>query len=224
MVNLKINGIGVQVEDGATVLEAARKAGIEIPTLCYMKEINEIGACRICMVEVQEMRGENLGPARMVTACVYPASEGMVVKTNTDKVRKARKTTLEMILSTHNRRCLSCVRSGNCELQTLCYEYGIDNDAQFDGVVPENIYDDMIGESPVDTFDEYLLEKLGIEYESEEYDNLFSFINKTYVDNWIYINEEAQRRGIGTQMLFVIDILMIMLSVGVQIEKKRLGL
>ena len=90
--------------------------------------------------------------------------------------------------------------------------------------VPENIYDDMIGESPVDTFDEYLLEKLGIEYESEEYDNLFSFINKTYVDNWIYINEEAKRRGIGTQMLFVIDILMIMLSVGVQIEKKRLGL
>ncbi len=142
MVNLKINGIGVQVEDGATVLEAARKAGIEIPTLCYMKEINEIGACRICMVEVQEMRGDTLGPARMVTACVYPASEGMVVKTNTDKVRKARKTTLEMILSTHNRRCLSCVRSGNCELQTLCYEYGIDNDAQFDGVVPENIYDD----------------------------------------------------------------------------------
>lgn len=90
--------------------------------------------------------------------------------------------------------------------------------------VPENIYDDMIGESPVDTFDEYLLEKLGIEYESEEYDNLFSFINKTYVDNWIYINEEAKRRGIGTQMLFVIDILMIMLSVGVQIEKKRLRL
>lgn len=142
MVNLKINGIGVQVEDGATVLEAARKAGIEIPTLCYMKEINEIGACRICMVEVQEMRGDALGPARMVTACVYPASEGMVVKTNTEKVRKARKTTLEMMLSTHNRKCLSCVRSGNCELQTLCYEYGIENDEQFDGVVPESIYDD----------------------------------------------------------------------------------
>ncbi len=142
MVNLKINGIGVQVEDGATVLEAARKAGIEIPTLCYMKEINEIGACRICMVEVQEMRGDQLGPARMVTACVYPASEGMVVQTNTEKVRKARKTTLEMMLSTHNRKCLSCVRSGNCELQTLCYEYGIDNDEQFDGVLPENIYDD----------------------------------------------------------------------------------
>ena len=142
MRNLTINGIEVEVEQGATVLEAARKAGIEIPTLCYMKKINEIGACRICMVEVQELRGAALGPARMVTACVYPASDGMVVKTNTEKVRNSRKTTLEMILSTHNRSCLSCVRSGNCELQTLCYEYGIENPANFDGVVPENIYDD----------------------------------------------------------------------------------
>lgn len=142
MINLTINGIEVEVEQGATVLEAARKAGIEIPTLCYMKKINEIGACRICMVEVQELRGASLGPARMVTACVYPASDGMVVKTNTEKVRNSRKTTLEMILSTHNRSCLSCVRSGNCELQTLCYEYGIENPANFDGVVPENIYDD----------------------------------------------------------------------------------
>ncbi len=142
MINLTINGIEVEVEQGATVLEAARKAGIEIPTLCYMKKINEIGACRICMVEVQELRGAALGPARMVTACVYPASDGMVVKTNTEKVRNSRKTTLEMILSTHNRSCLSCVRSGNCELQTLCYEYGIENPANFDGVVPENIYDD----------------------------------------------------------------------------------
>ena len=142
MINLTINGIEVEVEQGATVLEAARKAGIEIPTLCYMKKINEIGACRICMVEVQELRGAALGPARMVTACVYPATDGMVVKTNTEKVRNSRKTTLEMILSTHNRSCLSCVRSGNCELQTLCYEYGIENPANFDGVVPENIYDD----------------------------------------------------------------------------------
>lgn len=142
MINLTINGIEVEVEQGATVLEAARKAGIEIPTLCYMKKINEIGACRICMVEVQELRGAALGPTRMVTACVYPATDGMVVKTNTEKVRNSRKTTLEMILSTHNRSCLSCVRSGNCELQTLCYEYGIENPANFDGVVPENIYDD----------------------------------------------------------------------------------
>ncbi len=142
MINLKINGLAVQVEDGSTILDAARKVGIEIPTLCYMKEINEIGACRICMVEVAEMRGENLGPFRMVTACVYPVTEGMVVKTNTEKVIKSRKTTLEMILSTHNRSCLSCVRSGNCELQTLSLDYGIENPATFDGVLPECIYDD----------------------------------------------------------------------------------
>ncbi len=142
MINLKINGIAVEIEEGATVLEAARKAGIEVPTLCYMKKINEIGACRICMVEVQEMRGPELGPARMVTACVYPVSEGMVVKTNTDKVIASRKTTLEMILSTHNRSCLSCVRSGNCELQTLSQEYGIENPGNYDGALPENIYDD----------------------------------------------------------------------------------
>ena len=77
MINLKINGIAVQVEEGSTILEAARKVGIEVPTLCYMKKINEIGACRICMVEAQEMRGATLGPAKMVTACVYPVSEGI---------------------------------------------------------------------------------------------------------------------------------------------------
>lgn len=142
MINLKINGIAVQIEEGSTILEAARKVGIEVPTLCYMKKINEIGACRICMVEAQEMRGATLGPAKMVTACVYPVSEGMEVKTNTERVRNSRKTTLEMILSTHNRNCLSCVRSGNCELQTLCYEYGIENAASFDGELPESIYDD----------------------------------------------------------------------------------
>ena len=142
MINLKINGLAVQVEDGSTILDAARKVGIEIPTLCYMKEINEIGACRICMVEAAEMRGAELGPFRMVTACVYPVTEGMVVKTNTEKVIKSRKTTLEMILSTHNRSCLSCVRSGNCELQTLSLDYGIENPATYDGVLPECIYDD----------------------------------------------------------------------------------
>ena len=142
MINLKINGLAVQVEDGSTILDAARKVGIEIPTLCYMKEINEIGACRICMVEAAEMRGADLGPFRMVTACVYPVTEGMVVKTNTEKVIKSRKTTLEMILSTHNRSCLSCVRSGNCELQTLSLDYGIENPATYDGVLPECIYDD----------------------------------------------------------------------------------
>ena len=130
MINVKINGIAVSVPKGSTVLEAARKAGIEIPTLCYMKDKNEIGACRICMVEVNEGRG-----FRMVTACVYPASDGMEVITNSEKVQKSRKTTLELILSTHDKKCLSCARSTNCELQKLCRDYGVEDDT-FEGFKP----------------------------------------------------------------------------------------
>ncbi|MBE6797751.1 MAG: 4Fe-4S dicluster domain-containing protein [Ruminococcaceae bacterium] len=128
MVNLKVNGIPVSVPKGSTILEAARKAGVEIPTLCYMKDKNEIGACRICVVEATGARG-------LVTACVYPVTEGMEVQTNTAKVQKARKTTLELILSTHDKKCLSCPRSTNCELQKLCLEYGVDEGA-FDGYKP----------------------------------------------------------------------------------------
>ena len=131
MINVKINGISVSVPKGSTVLDAARKAGIEIPTLCFMKEKNEIGACRICVVEVNEGRG-----FRIVTACVYPATDGMEVLTNTEKVQKARKTTLELILSTHEKKCLSCARSTNCELQKLCRDYGVDENA-FGGFKPE---------------------------------------------------------------------------------------
>ena len=131
MINVKINGIAVSVPKGSTVLDAARKAGIEIPTLCFMKEKNEIGACRICVVEVNEGRG-----FRIVTACVYPVSEGMEVLTNTEKIQKARKTTLELILSTHEKKCLSCARSTNCELQKLCLDYGVDESA-FGGFKPE---------------------------------------------------------------------------------------
>jgi len=130
MLNVKINGIAVSVPKGSTVLDAARKAGIEVPTLCFMKEKNEIGACRICMVEVNEGRG-----FRMVTACVYPCTEGMEVLTNTEKVQKSRKTTLELILSTHEKKCLSCVRSTNCELQKLCRDYGVEETA-FEGFKP----------------------------------------------------------------------------------------
>ncbi len=118
MVKVKINGIEVEVPAGATILEAAHKAGIEIPTLCYLKDINEIGACRICVVEVKGARG-------LVTACVYPVADGMEVFTNTEKVQKARKMNLELVLSTHNQDCLGCVRSGNCELQKLAKDYGI---------------------------------------------------------------------------------------------------
>ncbi|MBQ7107130.1 MAG: (2Fe-2S)-binding protein [Clostridia bacterium] len=128
MVNLKVNGIPVSVPKGSTILEAARKAGVEIPTLCFMKDKNEIGACRICVVEATGARG-------LVTACVYPVTEGMEVQTNTAKVQKARKTTLELILSTHDKKCLSCPRSTNCELQKLCLEYGVDEGA-FDGYKP----------------------------------------------------------------------------------------
>ena len=121
-VNVKINGREYAVPQGSTVLEAARSANIDIPTLCYLKDINEIGACRLCLVEVSE----GGRPFRMVTACVYPVTEGMVVMTNTPKIMKSRKTNLELLLSNHDRKCLSCVRSTTCELQKLCLEYGVD--------------------------------------------------------------------------------------------------
>lgn len=135
MVNIKINNMPLSVPKGISILEAARMAGIEIPTLCYLKKINEIGACRICMVEVK-------GARSLVTACVYPVNEGMEIFTNTERVRKSRKTTLELILSTHDRKCLSCVRSGTCELQQLCKEFGVDDEGRFDGANPVHEYDD----------------------------------------------------------------------------------
>lgn len=135
MVNIKINNMPLSVPKGISILEAARTAGIEIPTLCYLKKINEIGACRICMVEVK-------GARSLVTACVYPVNEGMEIFTNTERVRKSRKTTLELILSTHDRKCLSCIRSGTCELQQLCKEFGVDDEGRFDGANPVHEYDD----------------------------------------------------------------------------------
>ncbi len=135
MVNIKINGMPLSVPNGISILEAARYAGIEIPTLCYLKDINEIGACRICMVEVK-------GARSLVTACVYPVNEGMEVFTNTEKVRQSRKMTLELILSTHRKECLSCIRSGNCELQKLCKEFGVDNENAFEGAMPAFEFDD----------------------------------------------------------------------------------
>ena len=135
MVNLKINNIDVSVPAGSTILQAARAAHIDIPTLCYMKEINEIGACRICVVEVK-------GARSLVASCVYPVNEGMEVFTASPRVLKARRMTLELLLSNHNRKCLSCVRSGSCELQALCNEYGVENDARFDGAKTPSEIDD----------------------------------------------------------------------------------
>lgn len=134
MVNVKINGMAVSVPQGSTILEAARYAGIEIPTLCYMKKINAIGACRICVVEVK-------GARSLVAACVYPVNEGMEIFTNTPAVRKSRKTTLELILSNHEKKCLSCVRSGSCELQKLCYDYGVD-ETKYSGMTTPAEIDD----------------------------------------------------------------------------------
>ena len=121
MVNLKINGIPVSVPEGSTVLQAARAANIRIPTLCYLKDVQCVGSCRMCLVEATGARG-------LVAACVYPVTEGMEVRTNTPAVRQSRKTTLELILSTHKKKCLSCVRSMNCELQKLALEYNAEED------------------------------------------------------------------------------------------------
>ncbi len=130
MLNIKINNIPCSVPYGTKIIDAARMVGIEIPTLCYLKEMNEIGACRFCVVEV-------VGARSLVAACVFPIErEGTEIFTNSEKVRKARKTTLELILSTHNRKCLSCVRSGNCELQRLCKEYNVTEEDRFDGSKP----------------------------------------------------------------------------------------
>ena len=127
-INVKINGRDYSVPKGATILEAAHSVGIDIPTLCYLKDINAIGACRICVVEVK-------GARSLVAACVYPLDrEGTEIWTNSPAVIESRKTTLELILSTHKRNCLSCVRSGNCELQKLCHEYGIEDETRFEGV------------------------------------------------------------------------------------------
>ena len=124
-IKLKINGIEVTAPKGSTILEAARLAHIEIPTLCFLKEINEIGACRVCIVELKN--------GKLVTSCVYPAEDGMEVFTNTPKVMDSRKKTIQLLLSNHNRSCLSCVRSGHCELQELAHELGVDDEGYYDG-------------------------------------------------------------------------------------------
>ena len=135
MVNIKINGIDMQVPANYTILQAAKDAGIKIPTLCFLKDINAIGACRMCLVEVKGAKG-------LVTACVYPVNEGMEVFTNTEKVRKARKTVLELTLSNHDRKCLTCTRNQSCELQKLCDELGV-TDIAFEGEMTEHEIDDL---------------------------------------------------------------------------------
>ena len=133
-INLKINGLNVSAPEGSTILEAAHLAGIKIPTLCFLKDINEIGACRMCVVEVK-------GARNLVAACVHPIAEGMEVLTNTEKLLKSRKRTLQLLLSNHDKKCLSCVRSGQCELQQLCQELGVEDEDYFKGAMPETTID-----------------------------------------------------------------------------------
>jgi len=132
-VTITIDNQQVQVPENYTALEAARSIGIDIPTLCFLKDINEVGACRMCLVEVE-------GARTLQTSCVLPVTEGMVIRTNTRAVREARKATLELILSNHNRECLTCTRNGNCELQTLSNEMGI-QDVPFVGDKTESVLD-----------------------------------------------------------------------------------
>jgi len=125
MINIKINDKAYSVPASYTILDAAREAGIKIPTLCYLKDINEIGACRMCLVEIK-------GARALQAACVYPVSEGLEIYTNSAKVREARRDTLELILSNHDKKCLTCIRNRNCELQTLAEELGVDG-LRFEG-------------------------------------------------------------------------------------------
>lgn len=118
-VTVKVNGIEAKVPANATILEAAHEAGIQIPTLCYLKKINAIAACRVCLVQATGVRGH-------AAACVTQVADGMEITTNTPELRAARKTTLELILSNHRMDCLSCDRNGDCELQSLAREYGVD--------------------------------------------------------------------------------------------------
>ena len=135
MIHITINGKPVEAEEGTTIMAAAESVGIRIPSLCHMKNVHQYGSCRICVVEVK-------GAKTLVTACVYPISEGMEVWTNTPRVLAARRTTLELMLSNHNRSCLSCVRSGSCELQALCKQYGVENEAKYDGAKTLSEIDD----------------------------------------------------------------------------------
>ena len=118
MVNLTIDGRQISVEENTTIMEAARSVGIQIPSLCYLKGINEIGACRVCVVELE-------GKDRLITACNNICEEGMVIYTNSPKVRKDRRTTVELILSEHDCQCVTCMRSGNCSLQKIANDLDI---------------------------------------------------------------------------------------------------
>ena len=134
IINFKIDGIDAKAKKGTTILEAARQNGIDIPTLCFLKDINEVGDCRMCIVEVEGRKG-------FATSCIQKVEEGMVVKTHSPEVLEARKAILELILSNHHKDCLTCPRSGNCELQNLCIQFNIQK-INYEGEMTEHKIDD----------------------------------------------------------------------------------
>lgn len=134
MVNITIDGKAVQVEEGTTVLEAAKSAGIDIPTLCYLKGVNEIGACRMCLVEIK-------GARALQAACVYPVAEGNEIYTASPAVRNARKANLELLLSNHKKECLTCERNRNCELQALSEQMNV-KEIPYEGEMCQEPIDD----------------------------------------------------------------------------------
>lgn len=134
MVNIVIDGKKISVKEGKTILEAAMQNGIDIPTLCFLKEINEVGDCRMCLVEVEGRRG-------FATSCIQKVEEGMNIKTNSKPVIEARKMMLDLILSNHNRDCLTCTRNGNCELQELAQKFNVQN-IEFEGEKNKHKIDD----------------------------------------------------------------------------------
>ena len=133
-IKMTINNREVEAYEGQTILEAAKNNGIHIPTLCYLKDVTGTGACRVCQVEVE-------GARTLCAACVYPVREGLVVKTNSQRALDARRRVVELIVSNHSKDCLSCIRNTNCELQRLCQELGVREDA-------------FAGEKNTPTFDE----------------------------------------------------------------------
>ena len=135
MIKINIDGRDIEVEKGISVLAAARKANIDIPTLCFLKEINAAGDCRMCIVEIEGRRG-------LVPSCNTMVEEGMVIRTNTPEINESRRVILDLILSSHNRTCLTCVRNGNCELQTLAEKFGM-AEIEYPGKEVEPHIDDL---------------------------------------------------------------------------------
>ena len=134
LVTLTIDGESIKVKEGTTILQAAKKAGIDIPTLCFLKDINEVGDCRMCIVEVEGRRG-------FATSCIEKVKEGMVVHTHTPNVLEARRVILDLIISNHHKDCLTCTRSGNCELQVLATKFNVLN-VEYPGEMSKHRIDD----------------------------------------------------------------------------------